>query len=212
MTEERSHLLKQSAGYVSSMLSGVTAPYTFHTLEHTKYVVSAAGIIGRASKLSAQQLDTVLIAAWFHDVGYADGAKGHEERSSSIAMKMLTTWGADVKMVTDVSRAILATRHPQHPADLPGKVLCDADHSYLASAQYELHLFNRNKEFDATLGITLNDQRLWHQRNIDFLISHRYFTDYGNDILGRRKKINLTKMLRHLHATPVPLFINPFKG
>lgn len=211
MMEERSQLLKQSAVYVSAMLSRLTSHITFHTLEHTKHVVSSAGIIGRASKLSAQQLDTVLIAAWFHDVGYVNGAKDHEVRSSLIAMNMLATWGADINMITNVSRSILATRHPQHPTDLLGKVLCDADFSYLASAQYELHFLKLNKELAATHGVQLTD-RVWHQRNIEFLKSHHYFTEYGKDILDRRKKINLTKLLRQVDTTPVPLFINPFKG
>ena len=108
--EGRSYLLKRSMEFASSALARISASYTFHTLEHTKQVVRAAEIIGRASKFSPQQLDTTLIAAWFHDVGYVDGAERHEERSSSIAVKMLTTWGANTKMIADVSRSILATR------------------------------------------------------------------------------------------------------
>ena len=107
--EGRSYLLKRSMEFASSALARISASYTFHTLEHTKQVVRAAEIIGRASKFSPQQLDTALIAAWFHDVGYVDGAERHEERSSSIAVKMLTTWGANTKMIADVSRSILAT-------------------------------------------------------------------------------------------------------
>lgn len=197
-------MLKQSAGYVSARLASVPEQYTFHTLEHTKYVVSSAGIIGRASKLTAPQLDIVLIAAWFHDVGYVDGAMGHEERSSSTAVNMLTSWGADIKMIADVSRSILATRHPQNPSDMVSRVLCDADNSYLASAQFEHHFLKLNKELETTRGIILHDQRLRSQRNIESLKAHRYFTDYGHDILDRRKKMNLTKLLRHLHTTWVP--------
>ena len=189
--EWRSSLLKRSMEFASSALARISASYTFHTLDHTKQVVRAAGIIGRASKFSPQQLDTVLIAAWFHDVGYVDGAERHEERSSSIAVKMLTTWGANTKMIADVSRSILPARLPQNPKDVLGWVLCDANLSYLASAQYELHVSKLGKELEATRGIRLDDQRIWCQRKIEFLKAHRYFTEYGNDILDRRKKVNL---------------------
>ena len=200
--EDQSYLLKPSAEFASTTLARISPSYSFHALKHTKQVVRAAGIIGRASRLSTQQLHTVLIAAWFHDVGYVNGAERHEERSCSIAVKILTTWGANTKMIADVSRAILATQLPQKPKDVIGKVLCDADLSYLASAQYELHVSNLGKELEATRGIRLDDQRIWSQRNIEFLKTHRYFTDYGNDILDRRKKVNLNRMIRQLHVTP----------
>ena len=200
--EDQRYLLKRSTQFASAALTRISASYSFHTLAHTKQVVRAARIIGRASKFSPQQMITVLIAAWFHDVGYVDGAEGHEERSSSIAVKMLATWGASTKMIADVSCSILATQLRQNPKDVHGKVLCDADLSYLASAQYELHVSNLGKELEATRGIRLDDQRIWSQRNIEFLKAHRYSTDYGNDILDRRKKVNLNRMIRQLHVTP----------
>lgn len=204
--EEQSYLLKQSARFASITLARIPHSYTFHTLEHTKYVVRAAAIIGRATKLSLKQRDTVLIAAWFHDVGYVEGAAGHEERSSSIAMKMLTTWGADSKRVTDVSRCILATKFPQSPRDILGMVLCDADLAHLGSPQYEMHVLRLRQEQQVTLGDKFENEQGWHKRNIEFLKAHHYLTEYGNDILDRRKKENINKMIRQLNCrTIIPM-------
>jgi len=34
----------------------------------------------------------------------------------------------------------------------------------------------------------------WHRVNIDFIKNHTYFTDYGKDVLAKRKKKNLKKL------------------
>ena len=151
--EQQLYQLKRSSAFVSATLMPLSALYKFHSLEHTRGVVRAARIIGRASQLTAEQLDAVMIAAWFHDIGYVDGVDGHEERSASIAAKMLTVWVATGKKIADVSRSILATRFPQNPNDILGMVLCDADLSHLASARYGVHMSNLRKEQEAALGI-----------------------------------------------------------
>ncbi len=43
---------------------------------------------------------------------------------------------------------------------------------------------------------------VWYQRNIKFLNVHQYFTEYGKEILERRKKTHLTKMRQQLHGLP----------
>ena len=201
--EEQSYLIKRSAGFVSATLSGIPASYTFHTLAHTRQVVRATRIIGRASSLYAEQLKAVMIAAWFHDIGYVDGAELHEERSASVALKMLTTWGASSKILEQVERSIMATTITQNPKDILGMVLCDADLAHLGSPHYHMHVMLLRKEQEAMLREKFGDERLWDQRNIEFLKTHRYFTEYGMDILDRRKKTNLNKMIQQLHATPV---------
>jgi predicted metal-dependent HD superfamily phosphohydrolase len=79
------------------MLGRISSSHIFQTLGHTKQVVRAARTIGRASKVTGEPLTTVMIAAWFHDLGYVDGARPHEERSASIAAKMLATGGRIAK-------------------------------------------------------------------------------------------------------------------
>lgn len=178
------------------LLRDLPATYSFHNLEHTKCVVRAAKVIGRASQLSEEQLDIVLIAAWFHDVGYVDCPYGHEKHSASIAEKMLTYWGADKHKASDVSRTIVATTMPQCPTDIMGMVLCDADLAHLASKDYEAKALKLWQEFNATHDVRLASERSWLQQNIDFLKEHRYFTHYGKTILHARKKVTLNKLIR----------------
>jgi hypothetical protein len=172
----------------------------FQTLGHTKQVVRAAQVIGRASKLTGEPLNTVMIAAWFHDLGYVDGVRHHEERSASIAAKMLATWGGDSKIIEDVSRCVRATKLPQNPKDILSMILCDAVLSQLTSPGDGTHPTWLCSEQEASPHCKLESQHVWYQRNIEFLNVHQYFTDYGKEILDRRKKANLTKMTHQVHG------------
>jgi len=193
--EESLNLLKRSARFASVALAKIPSSCVFHTLQHTKQVVRAARIIGRASKLDSEQLNRVLIAAWFHDVGYDISGKGHEERSVSIAVRMLSEWGANSTITADVSRCIIAIRHPQDPKDILGMVLCDADLAHLGSPQYERDLLRHRNDHESALGKRLESLNVWHKKNIDFLKAHHYFTEYGQDILDKRKKVNINRMI-----------------
>jgi predicted metal-dependent HD superfamily phosphohydrolase len=200
--EDQSYLIKQSAWFASATLPRISSSYGFHTFGHTKQVVRAARIIGRASKLTDESLNAVMIAAWFHNVGYADGVGSHEDRSAFIAVKMLKTWEAGSKIVEDVSRCIRAIKFPQDPKDILSMILCDAVVTQLASPQYEMR-----REEKTLSEREWENHRVCHRRNIELLDSHRYFTEYGKEILDRRKKANLKKMKQQLSAVSIqPLF------
>jgi len=174
----------------------------FRTLGHTKQVVRASRTIGRASKLTGEPLDTVTIAAWFHDLGHVDGVRHHEERSASIAAKMLATWGANSKIIEDVSRCVRATKLPQNPKDILSMILCDAVVSQLVSPGDGIRASWLRTEQEASPDCKLEGQHVWYQRNIEFLNKHQYFTEYGKEILDRRKKIHLIKITQQLHGRP----------
>ena len=58
--------------------------YVYHDFEHTRQVVDAVNELSVYFELSDQQKELLQIAAWFHDTGYTEGPKGHEERLSLI--------------------------------------------------------------------------------------------------------------------------------
>ena len=196
-----SELLKRSKAYATELLvKDLSEKYVFHNLKHTETVADAAETIGRASNLSDDDLDTVLIAAWLHDTGYSAGVDDHEKRSSETATRLLKEWGANEKKIGDVQRTILATKMPQNPKDVLGKVLCDADLSHLATDDLETCGRNLRKEFETFKNIRFDDDTAWYQFNIDFLKNHEYFTDYGKNILAAGKKKNLKKLKKKLHG------------
>ncbi len=77
-------------------------------------------------------LDTVRLAAWFHDAVY-DGAAGDEERSADLAVARLTPLGLPGEQVAEVARLVrLTAGHAPSDGDADGAVLCDADLAVLA--------------------------------------------------------------------------------
>ena len=64
---------------------------SYHNLEHTRYVVEQSILIGNESNLSAEDLEIVVTAAWFHDSGFVVKSKGHEDESLNIAREFLVS-------------------------------------------------------------------------------------------------------------------------
>ena len=172
--------------------------YTYHNLHHTREVASAAETIAKVSQLTDDQFETLLVAAWLHDTGYASGCIGHEKASAEIAGRLLKEWGAGEQKIQDVQRTILATQMPQNPQDLVGKILCDADLYHLATEQMEESGYNLRKEFETTkLKIFESDQQ-WLTYNLSFLKAHEYFTEYGKQVLQPLKKQNMKLLKQRL--------------
>ena len=65
--------------------------HLFHNYQHTQDVVDAVRIVGQHTNLSADEMESALIAAWLHDLGYENGSKNHEEASAQKAKELLET-------------------------------------------------------------------------------------------------------------------------
>src|SRR6188768_509021 len=102
MTE--SEFAKKARAHAEEVLGNrLPKQFVYHNLQHTSDVVKAAKIIGETSGLTDDQLDTVVIAAWLHDIGYANGWNEHEKNSAMSASKLLQEWGAPEKKIDDVT-------------------------------------------------------------------------------------------------------------
>lgn len=170
---------------------------TYHNLEHTLQVVAAAKIIGEQSGLNEDEMESVILAAWFHDVGYIEGDKDHELIAAEKARELLTSWGASFKKILEVTEAIKATRMPQQPESLISKVLCDADLFHLSSDDFIEKGKKLREEWTLVKGQELTDEQ-WFESGLDFMRQHRYHTPYGRAVLEKEKKSNIKKLKKKL--------------
>lgn len=168
---EQSYFEKQSARFTTAAITGKPTSNRVYLLEYAKKIVRSARTIGRASKLTSDALDTVVVAAWFYVIGIVDGTENHIERSFSTASKNLTEWGASKQFTAQVLCCILATNRPMDPKTNMEMVFCDAV-------------------------ITA------HQSYESKILRQQYFTQYGKEILVRRK-INPSKM--HLEYNTISI-------
>lgn len=165
----------------------------FHNLSHTRDVVAAVEEIGSHLELTEDEMESALIAAWLHDTGYLGGEGDHEMKSAEKARELLREWGASQKKITEVSEAILATKVPQQPKSLVGKVVCDADLYHLSTENCIDKSGKLREEWETQGKKSMSDSQ-WRQYNLDFLEGHRYHTPYGQTILQAGKKRNIKRI------------------
>lgn len=181
-------MLDRVAAYVEELLNNqLPAGHIFHNLNHTRLVVQAAGEICGFMSVSKPEQEIVLIAAWFHDAGHVVTCDGHEDESKRIAGEFLKGANYPAPQIEKVLQCIEATKVPQRPVDILGEILCDADLYHLAAINYFELLGQLRAEWSCIKGGNYSDSD-WYQMNLGFLQAHRYFTEYGQEILENRKQ------------------------
>lgn len=85
-------IVQKVSVYVQNLFDEYFKPeLTYHNLAHTQKVVRRANEIAQYYELSADDSRVVLVAAWFHDVGYLTSGI-HEHETNSVAfMKLFLT-------------------------------------------------------------------------------------------------------------------------
>lgn len=184
-------LIKKAREYAEHIFKQkVFITHTYHNLEHTKDVVAGVEIIGKKSGLTEDELESALVAAWFHDTGYICGDQQHEQSAVNNANTLLHEWKIPPLKIKSITEAILSTCMPQQPTFMLSKVLCDADLLHLSSEDFLIKNENLRKEWRIVKGIVMDDQE-WIQRSLRFLKAHRYHTPYGQTVLEAAKKENI---------------------
>lgn len=189
-------LVRQAAKFSKTLINNqLPSNMRFHNLLHTEYVVNAATTIGRHYRISDHDMAIIKTAAWFHDTGYCYVYNGHEDSSIGIAATFLKQENCNGQFIDEVTGCIAATKVPQSPQNLLQQIMCDADMSHLADDDYLAYASRLRTEWELALNKLYSDER-WRQINLDMLIQHKYFTDYGKIVLQERKLINIDKLLR----------------
>ena len=169
------------------------ADLVYHNLAHTKRVVQAAVQIANHYQLKDDDFFIVYTSAWFHDTGYFIETLKHEEKGAEHAVTYLTNHQVDGKIVTAVKNAILSTRLPQSPNDLNERILCDADLFHLGSEDFSEQSKLLHKEVEQLCNKEIS-KKSWRLKDIEFLESHKYHTDYCQLLLEAQKSKNLAKL------------------
>jgi predicted metal-dependent HD superfamily phosphohydrolase len=168
----------------------------YHNIDHTKRVVENAIYIGKIEGLDEEQMFIVQAIAWFHDLGYSKSYKNHEDESITIAKAFLTELGLAKETILAVENGINATRVPQNPKNKLEEIIADADLFDLGTAEYFDLSEKLFKEWDDCFS-TSDPSKHWHF-SLQFLKSHRYFTDFGRDVLESRKQENIAILEQRL--------------
>ncbi|NAS32552.1 HD domain-containing protein [Flavobacteriaceae bacterium R38] len=155
--------------------------------------------IGLYEKLNKDELELILLAALFHDVGNAIEYTGHESYSADEALSFLTSQGYSNDKVAIVCNCIYATQIPQKPRNVYENILCDADLFHLGSKQYFTKCELLRREWSEFLQLSYPDE-VWVTMNIEFLQKHRFQTKYGKSVLEPIKQENIRQLKKMLNG------------
>lgn len=190
---------------VDKLKTGLPSYITYHTAEHTDYVIKAAEELAAGENVKGEDLLLLKTAALFHDAGFLQHHHEHEELSCNLARKHLPDFGYRPDQIEHICRMIMSTRLPQSPTDHLAELLCDADLYYLGTDTYANNAEKLHTEFLNTKAIKTETD--WLLKQIEFLSSHRYFTKTAQLKLGEKKQATLTEIrtrleLQLVHKTP----------
>lgn len=187
-------LLTHASEFVTSLLYEQLPEWSlYHNLEHTQDVVEACEEIGKGSRLSRDDLEIVLLAAWFHDTGYVKTRDGHEEESVNIASEFLSGEGFPAERIELVSACIRATAWSAKARTLPEMVIKDADVLHAGTKEFGTRSQLLRLEQEKLLGKSYSDLE-WMEVNLGFLARSEFLTDYARNEYGGRRKKNLLQL------------------
>ena len=198
--EEDSTIIAQAEKYVTNLLPGLPATMVYHNLTHTREVVKAAEKVGNYANLNEEEMEILILSAWFHDSGFTVDYENHEENSVAIAEEFFkkNDYPSDRKEI--VKSSILSTKIDHKPATLIENVLNDADFYHLSKKSYFDKLLLLKSELENIKKDKIDDS-YWHEENLDFLKTDRFYTEYGKTVLAPKVEKNALvqyKMIKKL--------------
>lgn len=187
-------IVKETEQYCSGLLiENIPENLTYHNYQHTLNVVGAAKEIGKAENLGKDEMDVLLVAAWFHDTGYTQTYLEHEEAGKKIAEEFLVSKGKDKGFIEKVKVCIDATKVPQKPINKVAAVLSDADAFHLADDRFLEISMKLRREWNNATNRNIS-KKIFLEQSLSFIKNHHYHTEYGKTVLAKEKEKNVKKL------------------
>jgi len=194
-------IIEQAKAFVIDFFEKNHKPiYTYHNIDHTENVVKQATKIAGIMEFSEEDLETVVLAAWFHDTGYFRGFIKHEIISGEIAEKFLKEHDYPAEKIAKVICAIQNTKIPYTTCDCHiSMVLCDADLQHLASKNFMKSSDKLREERSALINHEFSTKTYWEE-TLNFLKKHTFRTEYGKKVLAKKKELNIQKVTEKVNS------------
>lgn len=177
------------------ILAKLPAHLTYHNLDHTAYVIEKAVFLAKELNVSARDLHLLKLAALFHDTGFIDNPKNHEEKGCKIARSYLEKSYA-TEDLQKIYGMIMATKIPQSPRTLLENILADADLEYLGTDLFEKigkSLYEELKHFNPDF-----TEQAWDELQLVFMQKHHFHTEYCQKHREPKKQENLLTVKKRL--------------
>lgn len=196
------NIVAASAAYVNDYFSKNLNPaFLYHNFSHTAQVAKAVSTLCTAMRINRHQKKLLLIAAWFHDLGFTRQIDDHEKEGARLAEEFLRANEMEEEDIETVKSCIQATSYPQKPTTLLQQIICDADLMYLGGKDFIKISNLLRKEWELTRSITYTDIE-WYWSSIRFASAHHFHTPYCAVKVERGKNKNIRLLLHKLRPEP----------
>ncbi|GAB4294647.1 MAG: hypothetical protein Kow0098_16340 [Ignavibacteriaceae bacterium] len=187
-------LIKEAEDFVINEFGkNSPAENIYHNYTHTAEVVESAKKIGEFYNIPDEDMEVLILAAWFHDLGYVQTSNGHEKISAEYARDFLQRNNYPEEKLKRVVGCIKATKLPQSPENLLEEIVCDADLLHVGKEGFEEKSDLLRAETEHREKKKYTDVE-WLKKNLDFFTSHKFFTRYAIERFTDQKNANYLKL------------------
>lgn len=191
-------ILKISEDYVKNLFKDrLSSDYTYHNLDHTIQVVDKIKILAKEEHIGAEDTENLLLAGWFHDLGYISDCDNHEEESRKAIQDFLRQNQFSEERIQKIGELILATDKFYKPKNHLEEIIKDADLYHLASDDYFRICENLRQEIKEVHHQKFS-KRKWAELNVTFFSKHQFYTKFAKENWQQQKEKNVEKIIENI--------------
>ena len=168
-----------------------------HTLHPDRGVVAVANKLSLAEKVSDEDRELILAAAYFHDTGYIREFGHNEPIAARMAGRILKLIGYLPDEIETIKEMILSTDLRRGPKTHLEKILCDADLDNLGRDDF-FELDNKLREGRRVRGLDVNDDEKWYRGTLEVLEKYPYHTATQKKLREKGRQENIQRLQEKL--------------
>ena len=169
--------------------------YSYHNLDHTERVISAAVDIGRNYDLSEKDWRCLLTACLLHDYGFIESHVEHEKISAKLSSQILPKYGFSETDIQIINSLIIVTKLEEKPKNLLESIIRDSDLEYLGSEDF-IKISPLLKREWINCNVIKSDSE-FYKIQYEFISNHSFYTDFmmKNSLNQKRENIDYAKSM-----------------
>ena len=163
--------------------------YSYHNLDHTKRVISAAVDIGSNYDLAEKDWRCLLTACLLHDYGFIESHVEHEKISAKLSSQILPKYDLSETDIQIINSLIIVTKLEKKPKNLLESIIRDADLEYLGSEDF-IKISPLLKKEWINCEVVKSDSE-FYKIQYEFILNHSFYTDFMIKNSINQKKVNI---------------------
>ena len=163
--------------------------YSYHNLDHTKRVISAAVDIGSNYDLSEKDWRCLLTACLLHDYGFIESHVEHEKISAKLSSQILPKYGFSETDIQIINSLIIVTKLEEKPKNLLESIIRDSDLEYLGSEDF-IKISPLLKKEWINCKVVKSDSE-FYKIQYEIILNHSFYTDFMIKNSINQKKVNI---------------------